>query len=121
MTKVFLYNIEKSKALKIKMLCHKLNIMTRDVNKDEYGLKLAALLGESADDTVTAGEDFDDEMLYLADFYGAMLDIFLTQLRRQKAAVALKAVKTETNAGFTSYELYRELKAERAAIEAMNR
>ena len=45
-----------------------------------------------------------------------MLNLFLDQLRRNKLIIPLKAIETETNIGFTSYELYRELSAEREAI-----
>jgi hypothetical protein len=45
-----------------------------------------------------------------------MLNIFLNQLKRQKTPVALKAIKTEANIGFTSYELYKELSEEHKAL-----
>lgn len=118
MTEVFMYNIEKGKSLKIKMLCHKLNIRAREIDKAEFGLKISTLLGLDDDKTAVPDSDFDGEMLYLSEFYGAMLNIFLNQLKRQKTPVALKAVRTESNAGFTSYELYRELCKEH---EFMNR
>lgn len=118
MTEVLMYNIETKKAQKIKMLCHKLNIRFREVDKSKFGLKLSALLGIDDDKTAVSNSDFDGEMLYLSDFYGAMLNIFLNQLKRQKTPVALKAVRTEANLGFTSYELYNELRKEH---EAMNR
>jgi len=116
MTKVLLYNIEKGKAMKIKMLCHKLNIASQTVEKDEFGLKLYALLGADDDKTVKPDSDFNEEMLYLSDFFGPMLSIFLNQLKRQKTPVALKAVQTETNINYTSYELYKEISAERATL-----
>ena len=116
MTEVLLYNIEPAKAIKIKNLCRKLYISAREVPRGQYGVKLSALLGVSDDNSVKPDSDFDEEMLYLSDFQGAMLDIFLNRLRRQRAGVALKAVRTETNEGFTSYELYKEIAAERAAI-----
>lgn len=116
MTEVLMYNIPNDKAIKIKLLCRKLNISAREVKKDEYGKRLGALLGMTDDAFVADGEDFDDEMLYMSDFYGAMLDIFLNQLRRQKTPVALKAVRTTTNLGLTSYELHRELAAEREML-----
>ena len=55
-------------------------------------------------------------MLYLSNFFGSMLNIFLNQLKRQKTPVALKAIKTEANIGFTSYELYKELCEEHKAL-----
>lgn len=116
MTKVLLFNIEGGKAAKIKMLCHKMNIAFQTVEREEFGMKLGALLGADGDKTVKPDSEFNEEMLYLSDFYGAMLDIFLNQLKRQKTPVALKAVKTDTNLGFTACELYREISAEREAI-----
>lgn len=103
-----MYNIDDSKRLKIKLLCNKLNIRAREVEKSEFGLKISTLLGLDDDKTVNPDSDFDGEMLYLSDFYGSMLNIFLNQLKRQKTPVALKAIKTEANIGFTSYELYKE-------------
>ena len=117
MSEVLLYNIEKQKELKIKMLCHKFNIGFRTVEKEEFGYRIAYLLGLSADDVRKEGEDFSEEMLLLSDIGGGMLNLFLTQLIRQKTPVGLKAVRTDTNMQFTSFELYKELSAEREAIQ----
>ena len=65
MTEVLMYNIAGDKAIKIKLLCRKLNISAREVQKEDYGKKLGALLSESSDEGVAVAEDFDDEM-YLA-------------------------------------------------------
>ena len=116
MTEVWMYNIEGAKAIKIKNLCRKLYISVREVPREEFGVKISALLGISDDSQAKPDSDFDEEMLFLSDFQGAMLDIFLTQLRRQKTAVALKAVRTESNVEFTSYELFKEISAEREAL-----
>lgn len=116
MTEVFMYNIEDGKRLKIKLLCNKLNIRAREIEKSEFGLKISTLLGIDDDKTVKPDSDFDGEMLYLSDFYGSMLNIFLNQLKRQKTPVALKAIKTDSNIGFTSYELYNELCEEHKAL-----
>lgn len=116
MTEVWMYNIEGAKAIKIKNLCRKLYIAFREVPREDFGVKISALLGMSDDRQAKPGSDFEEEMLFLSDFQGAMLDIFLTQLRRQKAGVALKAVRTESNVEFTSYELYKEISAERKAL-----
>ena len=111
-----MYNLEDGKRLKIKLLCNKLNIRAREVEKSEFGLKISTLLGLDDDKTGKPDSDFDGEMLYLSDFYGSMLNIFLNQLKRQKTPVALKAIKTESNIGFTSYELYKELCEEHKAL-----
>ena len=117
MSEVLLYNIEPKKELKIKMLCHKLNIGFRSVKKEEYGYKLSYLRGLSAADTIGESADFSDEMMLLSDIGGGMLSIFLSQLKKQKTPVELKAVRTDTNAGFTSSQLYKELSLEHAAIK----
>ena len=116
MTEVLMYNIGEGKRLKIKLLCNKLNIRAREVEKSEFGLKISTLLGLNDDKTVKPDSDFYGEMLYLSDFYGSMLNIFLNQLKRQKTPVALKAIKTEANIGLTSYELYKELCEEHKAL-----
>lgn len=116
MATVLLFNIDDNKGIRIKNLCRRLYFECRDVEKSDFGRTMGYLLSEDGDPAVREGADFDEEMLYLADIDGGMLSIFLAQLRRIKAPVALKAVRTDTNAGFTACELYRELSAERDAI-----
>ena len=117
MSMVLIYNLGSEKDAKLKMLCRSMNIGSRTVEKYEYGHRLGYLLGLSKDSSVCEGEDFDNEMLYIAGLRGGMLNLFLDQLRRKKIGVPLKAVQTETNMGFSSYELYHELCAEREAIQ----
>lgn len=116
MATVLLYNIEKSKAVKIKLLCRQFFLDAREVLKEDYGKKLSFLLGLSDDGTEEPFEDFSEEMLYLADIPDSFLPLFLNQLKRKKAPVSLKAVKTDVNITFTSTQLYRELVSEREAI-----
>ena len=116
MSEILIYNLSPEKDAKLKMLCRKMNIGTRSVEKSEYGCTLGYLLGLSRDASVRDSGDFDDEMLYIAGLQGGMLHLFLDQLRRSKLIIPLKAVQTDTNIGFTSYELYRELCAEREAF-----
>lgn len=118
MTEVFMYNITGEKALKIKNLCRKLYIGTREIDRADYGVRIETLLGLSDDRSEQPDADFDDEMLYLVDFNGPLLNTFLNRLRAVKAPVALKAMMTETNVGFTAAELVRELKAEHEALNA---
>lgn len=116
MSMVLIYNLDPAKDAKLKMLCRRLNIGSRSVDKSEYGYKLGYLAGISDDSQITDGESFDGEMLYISGIRGGMLNLFIDQLRRNKIIVPLKAIHTPTNEGFTSYELYRELCAERDAI-----
>ena len=115
MSEVLIYNLSPQQDAKLKMLCRKMNIGSRTVEKSEYGKKLGFLLGLSEDGSDAAGEDFDDPMLYLSGL-GGMLNLFLDQLRRNRLVIPLKAVQTDTNVRFTSFELYKELCAEREAI-----
>lgn len=117
MSEVLIYNLSPEKDAKLKMLCRKMNIGARSVEKHEYGYSLGYLLGLTEDDTARDGEDFDGEMLYIAGLRGGMLNLFLNQMRRKKLTIPLKAIQTDTNMGFTSYELYKELCAEREAIQ----
>lgn len=116
MSMVLIYNVSGGREAKLKMLCRKFNIESRSVEKEEYGCLLGYLTGVSDDSSTGTGEDFDGEMLYIAGLPGGMLNLFIDQLRRNKLIIPLKAVQTPTNSGFTSYELFRELSAEREAI-----
>lgn len=116
MSMVLIYNLDSAKDAKLKMLCRKMNIGSRSVDKSEYGHKLGYLIGVSDESQITDGDDFDDGMLYISGIRGGMLNLFIDQLRRNKIIVPLKAIHTPTNEGFTSYELYKELCAERDAI-----
>ena len=116
MSMVLIYNLNPAKDAKLKMLCRRLNIESRTVDKSEYGYRLGYLIGVSDDSSIQEGADFDDEMLYISGLQGGMLNLFIDQIRRNKIIVPLKAIHTPTNEGFTSHELYRELCAEREAI-----
>lgn len=111
-----MFNIEKSKAVKIKMLCRKFFMEATEVSREDFGCTISYLLGLSDDRGGAENSDFSEEMLYFAGFNRGIFGIFLEQLKRQKANVALKAVQTDANVHFTAFELYREISAEREAI-----
>ena len=116
MSEIFIYNLPPAKEAKVKLLCLRFGFDSRSIEKADFGYTLGYLSGLSQDDAKREGEDFDEEMLYIIGLRGGMLNLFLDQLRRQKLAVALKAIQTDSNIGFTSHELYRELCAEREAF-----
>ena len=116
MAEILLFNIEKSKAIKIKMLCHKFFMEAKEVSKEDFGCTISYLLGMSDDRGGAEHADFSEEMLYFAGFDRGIFGIFLDQLKRQRANVALKAVQTEANVNFTAFELYKEISAEREAM-----
>ncbi len=116
MPKLLMYNIEKRKSIEIKNLCRKLNISYSDVAKSDYGLTLENLLDLSKSNSKGEGEDFNEEMLLLVDFGEGTFNLFLSLLRKKKCTVALKAVLTDTNRTFTSFELYNEISKEHKAM-----
>lgn len=116
MGEILIYNLDPQAEAKLKMLCRKMNIGSRSVEKSEYGYPLGVLLGLSDKAGQTDAEDFDEPMLYIAGLRGGMLNLFLDQLRRSKLIIPLKAIQTDTNISFTSSGLYRELCAEREAF-----
>ena len=116
MATVLMYNLSPEKEIKLKNLCREMFLEAVTVEKADYGRTLGAVLGLSEDGEIRTAEDFADEMLYLHDLRGGMLDLFLNRVRKKKLGVALKAVSTPTNLTFTSAELHRELCAEREAI-----
>ena len=117
MKTVLLYNISGKKAIDIKMICHKLRIPFAEVTEEHYGYKLSQVLGLTPESAPDKGESFTDEMLYIYNLTELELDKLLSQLRRKKAIVSLKAVATETNLCYNSYELYKEISAEHKAMQ----
>lgn len=120
MSLVLLYNLSGKKAIDIKMICHKLNLTNKTVEKDEFGYKLGYLCNKDNDNTVYTYNDFEDEMLLLADLPNSTFDKFLKMLRQKKATVELKAILTQTNKEFTSSQLFEEISKERLAIQNGN-
>ncbi len=113
---VLLYNIEKRKSIEIKNLCRKMNVGYTDVDKSDYGYRLGYLLNIDDNSVKAEGDDFSGEMMLLVDFNNGMMDLFLSLLRKKKCTVALKAVLTDTNKNFTSYELFSEISKEHEAM-----
>ena len=117
MALALLYNLTGDKAAKVRFALFKLGITPRPVAPEEYALPLGTLAGipdlpvPEAEEALPIGE-----MLVLYQVSDAQLDGLLAALRQARATVALKAVVTETNAGWSSARLYRELSAEHAAM-----
>ena len=141
------YNLNGPRARNVHMAAMRLKIRVRNVAKEEYALPLAVLLGagsadsapksdmavdavcdpqtEQASETDNAAQsqrdaqDFSDEMLVMAFVPQGMVNAFLQTMRRAGISpVALKAVLTPTNAGWSSVQLHEELSREHAAMTA---
>lgn len=117
---VYFYNLNSAKGRQIRLLCLKLGIKIRTVDRSQYlepvGF-LAGVPGYEASGQTYEEEGFQDEMLLMKGFSNGLLDRFLNGFRAMKIApVALKAVLTDTNCGWNSLELYDELVKERQAM-----
>ncbi len=113
---LYLYNLDNARGAKLRRMCLTLGIRTQPVPPQAHGLTLEELTaGASAPADGRAG--FSDEMLLMQGFSSGQIDALLHLFRRAKLApVALKAVLTPTNRGWTSVQLHRELVKERQAM-----
>lgn len=117
---VFFYNLNSAKGRKIRMLCMKMGLRIRSIDKAQYLEPVGALAGVPGY-TLTGeaytGEGFQDEMLVMKGFTEPVLDQFLRGFKTLKIEpVALKAILTEANCGWTSLALHEELVKEHEAM-----
>ena len=122
MAQILLFNIRGDKLRKIRPLSLKLGLRCVEVTPEDFSKTLGALCGRAdsaeagvADDALTVG----GEMLVMDSLSVAQFHALLDGLRRERAAVALKAVVTESNARWSAGRLYRELSAEHQAMEKL--
>lgn len=122
MAQILLFNIPGEKLKRIRPLAFKLGIVCREIAPEDFSKTLVALCGRAdgaeagvADDALTVG----GEMLVMDSLSAAQFHALLDGLRRERAAVALKAVVTESNARWSAGRLYRELSAEHEAMEKL--
>ena len=120
---VLCYNLQPEKLGRLRVLALRLGIGVRVVEPEKFGLPVGALAGVmEPPETVEAAEPFADEMLVMAHFRPGMLDAFLNGFRQSRIPpVKLKAMLTETNAGWSAARLHREIRAEHEQMEAMRK
>jgi hypothetical protein len=117
MAQILLFNVAPEKRRKLLVLALKLGAICREVPSEDFGRTLASLTGRAeTTDGVTDGATFYEEMLVLDGLRDSQLNALLAGLRRERAAVALKAVVTEQNLEWTPARLVRELAAGHAAL-----
>ena len=122
MPQVLLYNItDPEKLLKIKLILYRLGVACREVAPEEYAHPLGYLIGREdySPSPETPTESFSAEMLLMDGLPGPLFNRFLDELRIVRAAVALKAVVTEHNMGWSSLRLHRELEREHLLMGRM--
>ena len=95
---------------KLRMAAMRLGAKVRVVEKWEY---------LSSFETFYDGEDFSGQLLVFAHFTDERLQLFLQAMKQSKLPpVALKAVLTEENKGWTILELHEELLKEHQALHS---
>ena len=115
---VLMYNCNGEQWAKLRQIFLMLRVRIRPVEADQYGLTLAELLSRSGEKRGVE-EDFSDPMLVFCGLSQGKLDQLLTAMGRSGLPrIALKAMLTPTNAGWTSQQLWTELRREHAAMEA---
>lgn len=118
---VLMYNCSGPEWAKLRQIFLMLRVRIRPVEADQYGLTLAELLSRSGEKRGVE-EDFSDPMLVFCGLSQGKLDQLLTAMGRSGLPrIALKAMLTPTNAGWTSQQLWTELRREHAAMEAQRR
>ena len=114
MSRVLLFNLPPEKARRIGLAALRLGLRPIEVRREDFGLTLGTLLGDEVPVRAAEADDFTDEMLVMEQLSSPLLNA----MRAEGAAVALKAVVTEHNRGWTAAQLCRELRLEHAAMQA---
>ena len=115
MAKVLLYNIKGAdKRVKIRLAALRAGLEAVEVAEADFAHPVGYLLGLEAFSPAEGAARFEDEMLVMEKLSSPFLDM----LRAANATVALKAVVTEQNKGWSSVALCRELRREHEAMRA---
>lgn len=120
---ILLYNIE-DKALqkKYQILCLKMGFRVKLVKPSEYKEPIGALAREKdipLSGILYEGETFLEPMMVMKIYSQQKLNQFLSGVRKEGIPrIDLKAILTEYNKGWDSFQLYEEIKKEHEAMKA---
>jgi len=127
---VLYYNPEvSSKVMKLKGVLVRMGVRIRNVAPEQVLQPVGTLAGISGYERPENGAvqetelpAIPDEMLVMHGFTGRRIDELLLGLRKAGGPkVELKAVVTESNAGWTFYHLYEEIKEEHQRMTQMGK
>ena len=121
---ILLYNFKSPFMLgQLKTICARMGLKVHIVGPDSYGLPLGIVafggekLIEEYQKQKADGTPFSDEMLIFAGLTGERIDEFLTSMKSMKLPkIDLKAMVTEYNATWSSFELHQALTEEHEAV-----
>ena len=111
------FRINEETCAALKKLGKPFGAQLKRVSPAAYSLPLAAIAAGMEGQGSPLLSDFPEPMLVFVNFPEVMLDSFLDAMRARGIRVPLKAIVTEHNAVWTPHTLYRELCAEREAIQ----
>ena len=115
---ILVFNIPADKLSKLRFTCMRLGIQVRPVEPADYGQTIGALCGMAdRTDSPAPEETFTEDMLVMNGFNQQLANRLLAALKQGRLPIRLKAVVTPTNALWNPVELYKELTAEREAIQ----
>ena len=119
---VLAMNIQPEKLGKLRFLCLRLGIRVTVVEQRAFGCAVGDLAAGSAAPVRGKWAPFGDEMLVMASFRPGMLDAFLGGFREMGLApIPLKAMLTETNAGWSVERLHAALREEHEQMAAFHK
>ncbi len=108
----------------LKGVLAQMNIKVKNLTPERCAQRIGWLAGVEGVEKRELSESFqryvpvlDEELMVMAGFTDGRLDELLENLKKAGAPkIRLKAIVTETNARWTVYQLYNQLKAESARI-----
>ena len=116
---VLAYNIAGPELKKLKKICAGKSVRVRAVTPEDFTQPVGALCGveKRLESPAPESGELTEKLLVLTHMTQRQLDSLLTELRTARLCTgALKAVLTPTNAKWSSYKLYAELKRERGSL-----
>ncbi len=117
---ILAYNFSEERLSGVKRSAIAVKAAVRVVAPESFGEKigyLAGVPGFEQEGTAPEGS-FQDEMLLMSGFDSADIDMMIKSLRKYGVGrVALKAIVTETNTGWSSVELYNAVKADHEEMQ----
>ena len=118
MKQVLLFNLAGEKRERILFLASALGLSCREVRQAEQGLSVAELCGRGPLPPLVRREpaSFTEEMLVLDGLEPPQFHALLDGMRGLQATVALKAVVTEQNLGWSAAALHGALREDHAQL-----
>ncbi len=114
---ILTFNLNEARLSKLRFLCMKLGLLVKAVPPEDFCQPVGALCGLAERADPAAAEAFSEEMLVFCHMDNAAVNRFLQTAKQMRyAPVALKAILTPTNAGWTPAALCQELRQERQAV-----